>query len=547
MADGFGIGSARKPEVSGLERVGLALSNLGAGLAGQPFPSIPYMAEKRKARLQTIQELSGGFSLITAAKKISQMSSPEERHGLNETLVGHVENAMPGWGDATRALLEGNYDLPGTVMELIKHDALTESIYQREGLPGVQKYLSDSKNLDRVQASYDLSFLPEDREKLARALAELEKNNPKLLSKHRKEGGLTVGDVAEMNPTLTGPADAEDATMLSESMIGRMARNAGAYNLLSEQESEKVRAAGMKVKEAGPEALVTLKSPTGEFRSFRKGSPQIDSLIAQGWIEDKPKAPRALAGPITLLGPKVKGQKQEVRSFMSREDPEAKALVEQGWTIVPHGRTAAEAAGTVPSPAFISKMQQKRYSTAVTLGTVNDIIADFEDKFATIPHRFRLYTTQTIERMGLKITDEEKAQLDAFANFQSEMAAVVNERIRDITGAAVSAQEAERLMKELADAAKDSPTMFRAKINRIQRTLKIGLGRLNWMLSSNMQFESPSQWMQLADFEGMLSDMTRDAMQTIISANPEMDEAAAFDRAEEEMKEMFGLTLSEIQ
>jgi hypothetical protein len=472
MADGFGIGSARKPEVSGLERVGLALSNLGAGLAGQPFPSIPYMAAKRQERLQTIQELGGTFALMKGAQEILRGTSAEGRPQMIDDLSKAMEQAIPGIGPTARTFLEGDSTLPENLQKFLKYDEVGEQIYKTQGQEPWLKHISDPKVMKPIQLRIDAEHIAADREQLEALMAELQKTQPKRL-KERGEAGYMPSEIAEMNQYATGPPGAEGATMLSQDQLDRMERNAGAYGLVSPETAEEITAAGLKAKEKAkfekpgkPGTLVTLISPgtegQQEVRTLRQASPEVDSLLARNWI----KVPHGRTPAEAALTPS--GINQRIKII---EDTEfnARNFLKMAAKTINLFKDRPEILGAVGTLSQVSAEVQMQ---AVGFARVFDVKwyrGEGDDKYAVeiTPEELRRVAEERYGHQVDSLLDRMGYVGQAHARVKSAVVglAFAAAAVQGSVGRAVSDRDVERFTKRIGQSA--DPRIFEATLRDV--------------------------------------------------------------------------------
>ncbi len=75
-------------------------------------------------------------------------------------------------------------------------------------------------------------------------------------------------------------------------------------------------------------------------------------------------------------------------------------------------------------------------------------------------------------KLGLPVSDEQKARLTEFSRFRQDAYDNMNRYIKEITGAAMSETEANRLRKAMPDPENDSPAAFKAKIDHSMEILQ---------------------------------------------------------------------------
>lgn len=111
------------------------------------------------------------------------------------------------------------------------------------------------------------------------------------------------------------------------------------------------------------------------------------------------------------------------------------------------------------------------------LSRLEEVGRTFEDEFQTTSGRARALWARTKDIAGFEPEGEEKAYLERFSQFKSAALDNINRYIKEITGAAMSQAEAERITRSLPNPGTglfdgDSPTEFKAKYDQAVTTLK---------------------------------------------------------------------------
>ena len=139
------------------------------------------------------------------------------------------------------------------------------------------------------------------------------------------------------------------------------------------------------------------------------------------------------------------------------------------------------------------KLEETILSTGDAVTRLNSIQASNRPEYQT-PKFKGIQELSTFKDKYLTLSPEEKNTLTNFSKYRQNTTQNLNQTIKDLTGAAMGIQEAERITSTLPNAGTgifdgDSPTQFQAKLdNAIQQT-KYALARKNYSLSKGLKWE----------------------------------------------------------
>ena len=144
-----------------------------------------------------------------------------------------------------------------------------------------------------------------------------------------------------------------------------------------------------------------------------------------------------------------------------------------------------------------------------------------------------------------EMTQQEEGELADFANYRSTTIDNVNKLLKEMSGAAITPQEAVRLKASLPDPGTgvfdgDDPVSFKSKMDARTRDLKLAVARQTYHRSRGMS-GNPWDTIGLAEMPLVMSKREIDIKAEIKKANPEADEGAIRAQARTMMKQEFGL------
>jgi len=118
-----------------------------------------------------------------------------------------------------------------------------------------------------------------------------------------------------------------------------------------------------------------------------------------------------------------------------------------------------------------SKIEDTLVKTGDNLARLEEIKRTYKENFLTYKTRFGEWTKAIKEQIGFKLDKADRLKLGEFAKFRRKTFSFLNEYIHDMSGAAVSVQEAIRMKKALPTM-DDSPTEYLAKMEDLMSELE---------------------------------------------------------------------------
>lgn len=106
------------------------------------------------------------------------------------------------------------------------------------------------------------------------------------------------------------------------------------------------------------------------------------------------------------------------------------------------------------------------------------IQSQFRPEYFQYQTQIKNWGTGQAEKLGMNVAPETKAALANFTQFRADASNELSQTLKAMSGAAITPQEAERLMKSLGDVDADSPTQFKAKLDSTVRYVALAKARL---------------------------------------------------------------------
>ena len=133
---------------------------------------------------------------------------------------------------------------------------------------------------------------------------------------------------------------------------------------------------------------------------------------------------------------------------------------------------------------------------AAAISRLNNIQFSYKPEYQNIQYRGKqAWNTLADKVFRDKLSEAQKRQLTEYSQYKQNSLQNLNQTIKDITGAAMGVQEADRIMNSLPNAGTgifdgDSPTEFEAKLNNAVQQTKYALVRKNYALKNGLKWES---------------------------------------------------------
>ncbi len=227
------------------------------------------------------------------------------------------------------------------------------------------------------------------------------------------------------------------------------------------------------------EAIIAdfLKPPEQSFDNFKVVGNQLYDLSTEG-------------------SPTVVGSSQQTPGF---------SVTTTDGTVVSYG-------GGQQGPGFGTKatneIEGRILDSGAMLGRLNDTKALFKPEYLELATRIGAKWGQLMDKMG-SATPEQQELVANFAQFKTEAFNNLNTSLKELSGAAVTPQEAERLLEQLPSVGTgvfdgDSPTEFQAKLEQSILQQQRAVARYNLWLATGRQGK-PWEMGSLDDVDKMIN------------------------------------------
>ena len=149
--------------------------------------------------------------------------------------------------------------------------------------------------------------------------------------------------------------------------------------------------------------------------------------------------------------------------------------------------------GQLSKPAA-GEVEKQVITTADAATRLNNIQFSYKPQYQNIGFRTK-QAWNTLRDKYIGLPEAEKRQLAEYSQYRQNALQNLNQTIKDITGAAMGVQEAERIIATLPNAGSDifggdSPTEFESKLNNAISQTKYALARKTYALKKGLNWES---------------------------------------------------------
>jgi hypothetical protein len=188
----------------------------------------------------------------------------------------------------------------------------------------------------------------------------------------------------------------------------------------------------------------------------------------------------------------------------------------QGGFVLATGGQSADAADLTTSTK--TGLEKAEINVRNMLSRIDNIDAAYDPEFLEFGSRAESFWLGLKEKAGFGLTEEEKKFQERYTVFATRTIDNINMRLNELSGAAVSPAEAERLRASLPDAESDSPTQFMAKVKDIKKRLKLEAMKLSYARQRGLNALTD---INLEDFEAIVQQRGRQIEQQIRMENPQ--------------------------
>jgi hypothetical protein len=141
-----------------------------------------------------------------------------------------------------------------------------------------------------------------------------------------------------------------------------------------------------------------------------------------------------------------------------------------------------------------TKVQEQQLNTSDQIARLNNIQFSYRPEFLNPKFRATQEWNTLKDKFGT-LPESEKAQLGQFSQYKQNAVQNLNLTIKELTGASMGVQEADRIISTLPNPGMgvfdgDSPTQFKAKLDNAVQQTKYSLARKQYALKNGLKWEN---------------------------------------------------------
>ena len=351
--------------------------------------------------------------------------------------------------------------------------AMAEAGRPQSGRP-VNTFGALAKGLSAAQQGYQGTLQQQAKEKMAMQEMQRQLESQKRAANVQKLIGgafqpAQAGQAAQPAPYLAG-APYGKATPEMPAMPARFDLQAIAPQLMQTAEGRAALNDLMNTQKAMQGETITLAPDATLVRMGLGGQPEV--LATGAPKPTKPVLSDYVAKAVDVLGLPRKNANEYSDAERAQINAKAQELAKQASTtyqytgeMMPAGKKVIEGAQDILA------------SAGNRLMAYNQIEASYRPEYSTPMFRGEQEWASLKDKFGT-LEPEKQQQLTEYSQWKQNAITNINERIKELTGAAMGVQEAERIMSSLPVPGQgifdgDSPTVFKAKLDNAIQQLKL--------------------------------------------------------------------------
>lgn len=189
-------------------------------------------------------------------------------------------------------------------------------------------------------------------------------------------------------------------------------------------------------------------------------------------------------------------------------------------------------------------IEERKYNSVESLSRLSAIESEFRPEFLQLGPRWQAMATGWKEKVGAPVSEDDKKAVQEFSKFKRASISNVNRTIKEITGAAMGVQEAQRITAELPNPGQglfdgDAPTAFKAKLDSAVKDTKRAIMRSNYALANNM--DPLKTGIELADVDALVDSRGEEVEQVLRQQNPNAAQEMIDMQVRDQLAKEFGL------
>lgn len=205
-------------------------------------------------------------------------------------------------------------------------------------------------------------------------------------------------------------------------------------------------------------------------------------------------------------------------------------------TVGPDGTVQFNDGGSTPlAKPTQGELEKTVVSSQAGLDRLRSIQRSFDPKYLNLQHQLGSEYSQLKDKVGLA-SDADKQTIANYEGFKSKTLNNLNLYIKDITGAAMSEAEADRIKSSVPNLS-DGPTAFKSKLDSVMGELSRAQARAYYVRRNGLSMDN----VPLDNMDKIIDDYGANVEAQIKQQNPNMSPAEVDQLAHEQVKRAFGM------
>lgn len=210
-----------------------------------------------------------------------------------------------------------------------------------------------------------------------------------------------------------------------------------------------------------------------------------------------------------------------------------------GFTLV-QGRQTGKPDNAGLAQPTVNEIEKEITNNNLRLDRLSTVGQGFKEEYLRFGPQVANWATAKLEKMGVNFDPQTRKQLADYTTFRANAFNDLTRTLKEMSGAAVTPQEADRLLKSIGDPDNDSPTQFKAKYDATVRSLKLAQARLVYMRKNGIAKENMGN-LDLEDMNAIIGNRIRQAEAQNKERGMQADQA--YDEARKAVAAEFGMKI----
>jgi hypothetical protein len=274
-------------------------------------------------------------------------------------------------------------------------------------------------------------------------------------------------------------------------------------------------------REEGNEIVTYQRDPRGNVKEVAR---------APRWQPEKADKPTSGMQEYELA--KREGFKGSYLDFVQAKKGQGFSVTTPDGTVVQMGGPAG--GGSLAKPT-LNNLEETIVNAQAGLDRLRQVGRDFDPSFLKLQNQLGANVAKWKDKIGAA-SPEDREKIKEYETFRSGVLNNLNLYIKEITGAAMSQQEAVRIIAAMPSM-DDGPTQFRSKYDRVVEGLSRALARAYYTRQNGLSMDA----VPIEQMDKIIDDYGGKIEKQIKAQNPDMDQAEVERLAMDQVRRAFGM------